>query len=213
MPRKPCHHRRHHLRDQGRRQRRLTNGLEEDAARIEDDDKDDEGRSKESGGRICLPGQKTGGLVGRRRVHCQAMVAAAGGQAPWTMAPKSSASAGVVVNDEIDGSSARRERGGEPRSSSSAVVGVAPLKQRGGVVWAPEAAARNALEGCVLTLEVGDVLLQALEEELLAQAPGCGCAHAGGPAGPGTSAARQGGRRRGPPPHDTAAAAAGAGAG
>ena len=30
-----------------------------------------------------------------------------------------------------------------------------------------EAAARDALEGCVLALEVGDVLLQALEEELL----------------------------------------------
>jgi len=81
-----------------------------------------------------------------------------------------------------------------------------------GVVWA-EAAPRDALEGCVLALEVGNLLLQVLEEELLAQAPGCGCACAGGPAKPGTSAARRGGRRRVPPPHDTADAAAGAGAG
>ena len=35
------------------------------------------------------------------------------------------------------------------------------------VVWA-EAAVHDALEGCVLALEVGDVLQQALEEELLA---------------------------------------------
>jgi len=37
--------------------------MEEDTVRREEDDKDEEGRSKESGGRICLPGQKTGGSV------------------------------------------------------------------------------------------------------------------------------------------------------
>jgi len=46
---------------------------------------------------------------------------------------------GVIVNDEIDGLLARRERGGEPPLSSSAVVGIAPLQQRGGVVWAEAA--------------------------------------------------------------------------
>jgi len=121
-----------------------------------------------------------GGRPGRRRRSC------------WRQLS-------VVVNDEINRLLDRRELGGEPPSSSLAVVGVAPLQQCGGIVWA-EAAARNALEGCVLALEVGDVLLQALEVELLAQTPGCGCARAGGLAGPGTSAARRGGRRRGPPP-------------
>jgi hypothetical protein len=67
------------------------------------------------------------------------------------------------------------------------------------VFWA-EAAVHDALEGCILALEVGNVLLQALKEELLAQAPGCGCARASSCAGPGTSAAHRGGRRMPPPP-------------
>jgi hypothetical protein len=99
----------------------------------------------------------------------------------------------------IDRSSARREQGGEPPSLSSAVVGVTPLQQHGGVFWA-EAAVHDALEGCILALKVGNVLLQALKEELLAQAPGCGCARASSCAGPGTSAAHRGGRWMPPPP-------------
>jgi len=42
---------------------------------------------------------------------------------------------GGVVDDEIDESLAGRERGGETPSSSSVVVGVAPLQQRSGVVF------------------------------------------------------------------------------
>ena len=58
--------------------------MEEDTARREDDNKDDEGRLKESGRQICCPGQKTGGSVGCRRVHRRAMAttAAGGGSAP-----------------------------------------------------------------------------------------------------------------------------------
>ena len=47
--------------------------MEKDAARREDDDEYDEGISKESGRRICFPGQKTGGsdtvvsVTGRRQ--------------------------------------------------------------------------------------------------------------------------------------------------
>ena len=48
--------------------------MEKDVARKEDDDKDDEGRSKESGGRICCLGQKMGGSVGRRCARCRATV-------------------------------------------------------------------------------------------------------------------------------------------
>ena len=82
MPRKPRRHRRCCRRDRGRRRRRLTDGMEEDAARREDDNKDDKGRSKKSGGRICRPGQKTGGSVGRRCVcrRATATTAAAGGR-------------------------------------------------------------------------------------------------------------------------------------
>ena len=44
-------------------------------ARKEDDDKDDEGRSKESGGRICRSGQKMGGsAVGCSRARRRATV-------------------------------------------------------------------------------------------------------------------------------------------
>jgi hypothetical protein len=53
-------------------------------ARREDDNEDDKGRSKEPGRQICRPGQKTGGLVGRRCVRPQATatMATAGGSAP-----------------------------------------------------------------------------------------------------------------------------------
>ena len=82
--RRGCCHRRRRRRDRGRRQRRLTNGMEKDTARREDDNKDDKGRSKESGRQICRPGQKTGGLVGCRcvRPRATATSAAAGGSSP-----------------------------------------------------------------------------------------------------------------------------------
>ena len=48
--------------------------MEKDAARKEDDNEDDKGRSKELGGRICCSGQKMGGLVGNRRARRRATV-------------------------------------------------------------------------------------------------------------------------------------------
>ena len=65
--------------------------MEKDAARREDDDENDEGRSKELGRRICRPGQKTGGV--RRRCvrrRATALTAAAVRGAPQTMAPTKS---------------------------------------------------------------------------------------------------------------------------
>jgi hypothetical protein len=83
MPRKPRHHRCRRRRDRGRRRRKLTYEMEENAARREDDE-DDEGRSEDSGGPICRPGQKTGGSVGRPRVlrRATATMAAAGVERP-----------------------------------------------------------------------------------------------------------------------------------
>ncbi len=92
---------------------------------------------------------------------------------------------GVVVDNEIDGLLAGREWGDETPSSLLAVVHVTPIHSRAGGRRCPSAGFRRMQR--------------------------CGCARAGGPAGPGTSAARQGGRRRGLPPNDTAAAAAGTG--
>ncbi len=44
------------------------------------------------------------------------------------------------------------------RCHRRSIDSVTPLQQLGGIVWA-EAAVRDVLEGCVLALEVGDVLL------------------------------------------------------
>jgi len=118
------------------------------------------------GGADLSSGAEVVSVVGRQRLRRE-------GERPGRWRRSRQHWPGVIDDDEINELSAGRQRGGETPLSLSVVVGVAPLQQRGGVIWA-EAAARNALEGCVLTLEVGDVLLQALEEELLAQTPGCG---------------------------------------
>ena len=150
-------------------------------------DEDDEIRSKESGGQILSSGaedREVGGTPSCLSSGNGYKGRCKGGSALSRRSHRRWPS--VIVDDEIDGSSAGREWGDETPSLSLAVVHVIPIRSHAGGRRRPSAGFRRM--------------------------QGCGCARTGGHAGPGTSAARQGGRRRGPPPNDTAAAAAGIGA-
>ena len=78
--------------------------MEEDAARREDDDKDDMGRSKVEGGWICCPGQKTGGVGGMPLcpLSGDGNDGCGGGGGGQTTTPKLWRLPGVIIDNKID---------------------------------------------------------------------------------------------------------------